>query len=525
MAEQRANTSQSTILIILLAAFAISVGLYYSLRFGGWSMEGDAGSQTTATIGMVKSGEIDYAGAYTNGFGYTAQLAFLNIVTGLNVQELQLGSSLWVFTLALVAFITFREFLGSAGVAALGVMLLFLQPDFLFYIVRGSHEKFVWMCALLMLFLLAHSFHYLHQPVKLLLFTGLFYLVFWSFTSSNFYFAAVFISALALSFMGGWGLTKLASKSKSLNGDRANLLQRLIIISLAGSALVFIFINYTYLPALSSYYYFSDLWDKVSLLLLGGQPVDTPASYQAFARAWRSQGAYLFLTGLQWVIVGISLIGWGFGLFRLSRLNQKRWLLWLMYSAFGALLAFGVAADYLGFMSANLQLRMFTAFCLFSSPMAAAFLVDGFRSLRVNTRKLAAAAAAVIIIVGAATVALKVTNDPAFGNQWLFYTPAELAPASWLDKAGVQKNQLWVDTWEHLSIIYNFWEGSRPFMPYQYGIGTKQSPVPYTLITDLTRIRANRSGISMPDTDDQLQVYDNGQVQIYHRRPITPYQR
>ncbi len=157
--------------------------------------------------------------------------------------------------------------------------------------------------------------------------------------------------------------------------------------------------------------------------------------------------------------------------------------------------------------------------------MAAAFLVDGFRSLRVNTRKLAAAAAAVIIIVGAATVALKVTNDPAFGNQWLFYTPAELAPASWLDKAGVQKNQLWVDTWEHLSIIYNFWEGSRPFMPYQYGIGTKQSPVPYTLITDLTRIRANRSGISMPDTDDQLQVYDNGQVQIYHRRPITPYQR
>jgi hypothetical protein len=517
-------STQTTMLAVLLAAFALTLGLYYSLRFGGWSMEGDASSQTGAAVGMIKGGALDASGSYANGFGYTAQLVLTSLVTGLDVQDIQLGSSLWVFVLALVAFITYREYLGSV-VAGLGVILLFIQPDFLFYAVRGSHEKYVWMYALLMLFLLSRSQQFISRPVRLVLYIGVFYTVFWSLTSTNVYFAAVFMGAILLSFIGGWLIIRFAGKGHNLNGGRANTMQRIIIISLACAMMVFIFINYTYRPALNTYYYFSDFSDRLSLLLLGSQPLETPASYQWFEQAWRNQGAYLALTGLQWLIALVSLVAWVGGLFRLRKMEQKQWLLWLMYGSFGSLLVFGVVADYTGFMSTNLQLRMFTPFTLFSSPLAAGLLVSVFQKIRISWHRLAAAAAVVVVMLGAAAVALKVTNEPVFGNQWLFYTPAELAPLGWLENSGVAQSQVWVDTWPHLQLAYYFWGGYTPPAQLQYRWGLLQPQSSYTLISNLTQLRMSRMGISLPITENQNRVYDSGQAQVFHKRPITPYQK
>jgi hypothetical protein len=184
-----------------------------------------------------------------------------------------------------------------------------------------------------------------------------------------------------------------------------------------------------------------------------------------------------------------------------------------------------VVADYTGFMSTNLQLRMFTPFTLFSSPLAAGLLVSAYQKVRFSWRRLAAAAVVVVLMLGAAAVALKVTNEPVFGNQWLFYTPAELAPIDWLQNGGVAQNQVWVDTWEHLSIVDYFWNGSRPSKPNQYQYGRQAADIPYTVISQLSQLRANRSGISMPDVSGQLRLYDDGTAQVYHRRPLTPYQR
>jgi hypothetical protein len=519
------SANQTHTLAVLLAAFALTLGLYYSLRFGGWSMEGDASSQAVAAAGMIKGGALDSTGRYTNGFGYTAQLVLTSFVSGLDVQDIQLGSSLYVFVLALVSFITYREYLDSAMGAGLGVILLFIQPDFLFYAIRGSHEKCVWMYALLMLFLLSKSNQYLSKPLRLVLYIGLFYTVFWSFTSTNVYFAAVFMGAILISLIVGWMVSRFVGKEYGLDDGHTGTLQRMIIISLACGLIVFIFINYTYSPALNTYYYFSDFSDRVSLLLLGSQPLETPTSYQIFGLAWRSQGAYLALTGIQWLITLVSLVVWGSGLFSLHSMDKKQWLLWLMYGAFGGLLLFGLVADYTGFMSTNLQLRMFTPFTLFSSPLAAGLLLAGFRKLHLHWRRLAAAAAVVVMMLGAATVALKVTNDPIFGNQWLFYTPAELAPLTWLENSGVVPHQVWVDTWEHISIADYFWNGFRPLVQDQYRYGRYPANISYTVISQLSLLRANRSGIAMPEVSGQLRLYDDGTSQVYHRRPLTPYQR
>ncbi len=528
MREQKSFHSQSATLVVILMVFALLAGLYYSLRFGGWSMEGDASSYTTAAIGMVNSGKLEYIGAYNNGYAYSAVLTLISEVTGLQVQDIQLGSAIWVFVLALVAFITYREFLDSAAAAGLGVFLLFLQPDFLFYVVRGGHEKYIWTYALLMLFLLARSYQQIQKPTKLVIYVSLFYLTFWAFIANNVYFAATFMSAILLSFVGGWVLNRLGVRRQVDDKTKSQTLQRLIVVSMACFVLVFIFINYTYRPAIQFYSIFTSLTDKISLLLFGTQQVETPSSYQAFSMAWRSQPIYLMLTGLQWLIVIVSLVAWGIGLFNLSKMDQKRWLLWLMYSAFGFLAAFGMVADYSNFLNSNLQMRMFTPLALFSSIMVADLIAQDFRKLVVRKRHLAVIASISIVLIfifGAAMVVLKVTNDPVLGNQWLFYTPAELAPAKWINNNEIQQQQVWVDTSEHLPRTYYFWEGFRPIIPYQYIYGVLQSPSPYTLISELTRLRANRSGVSLPETDGQNRVYDNGQVQLYHRRPLTQYQR
>lgn len=522
---QKSNSSQSNTLVVLLAVFALLCGLYYSLRFGVWSMEGDTSSQTTAAIGILNTNSLENTSSYNNGYGYASIIAWITEVTGLSAQTIQLGSSLWVFMLAVVAFITYREFVGAAAVAGLGVLLLFLQPDFLFYIVRGGHEKFTWSYALLILFLLLRSYQHTDHPLKLMVYIGLFYFVFWGFASNNIYFAASFMGALLLSFIGGWMFTNINKKAQSDDIQKSRILQRLIIVSLACFIIVYAFINYSYEPGLQFYYFFTSLADKIGLMLLSTQASEIPQSYQVFGVAWRSQSAYLLLTGLQWSIGIISLVAWGMGLFRLQQMDHKRWLLWLMYSAFGFLLVFGVVADYAGFLNTNLQLRMFTPFALFSSLMAADLIWSVYQKLSIGWRKAIATGLVIIIVLGALAVTFKVTNDPIFGNQWFFYTPSELAPAGWMNRNGVQDQQVWVDTWEHLAMTYYFWEGFRPIIPYQYLWGTPLSQPKYTLISELARLRANRAGISLPETDEQNLVYDNGIAQIYRRLPLTPYQR
>jgi hypothetical protein len=119
--------------------------------------------------------------------------------------------------------------------------------------------------------------------------------------------------------------------------------------------------------------------------------------------------------------------------------------------------------------------------------------------------------------------ALKVTNDPSLGNQWLFYSPAELRAAGWTKPHVPLEQPIWVDTSSHLDQVFYFWEGFQA-KTGRYQTGLLPSPPPYTLISQLIILRANRSGNSLPATIDQNRVYDNGVAQVYHTRPVTPYQ-
>jgi hypothetical protein len=45
------------------------------------------------------------------------------------------------------------------------------------------------------------------------------------------------------------------------------------------------------------------------------------------------------------------------------------------------------------------------------------------------------------------------------------------------------------------------------------------------LVSKITRLRSTRFHTPMPAPPDALQIYDNGDAQMYHLRPGTPFQR
>ncbi len=72
-----------------------------------------------------------------------------------------------VVLLVPVAYAAYRTLIGSAPVALLASLLLFLSPEFLFEATRSSHAKVTWLLALTTLFVLvAASIPTLSPPLS-----------------------------------------------------------------------------------------------------------------------------------------------------------------------------------------------------------------------------------------------------------------------------------------------------------------------------------------------------------------------
>ena len=522
---------RSKALIVLLCIFAAFIAVYWIMRYGGWAMEGDAMRMTLSGEGILVEGQLaPQRYTYAAGHGYPALLAVLSYCTGASVQTLQLITAVWLVVFVLVAFVTYRELLGGTAVAVVGAFLLLLQPDFVFHVLRSSHEKATWLFGLLLLFLLVRSYRYVMLPARFAVHVLLFYLVFLAMVTSNTYFASTFLTALVLSFIGGSILLVWDRRGTQEQKGRGAL-QRLLIVSLACSVIVFTFINFLYPPAVELYRTLSHIGDRLSLLLLGAEQVTT-RPYERVATAWRSTGIYLSLTAAQWLIVLCSLGAWLSRARHLVRkgdrsLSSGKRLLWLLYGGFAFQLAMGTVVDLAGALSANLQLRLFVPFSLLASPMAAPILLRGLRVLwRKDQRLRFAASWFIVILVCCLVVAslLKSTNDPSVGNLWIFYSPAELHAGQWSDRH-LKNRSVWVDTFSHHQDVLEFRSGYAQERRNRYVLGKQDAPFSHVLISRLTRLQANRSSLALPGVVTHNCVYDNGEAQLYHRRPLTPYQR
>jgi hypothetical protein len=496
------------------------IGVYFLVRYQGHWAESDSAAFTYYIREFAAQGKLIPIArdVYPNGYAYQAISTFVLALTGLDVAVLQQ----WIYPLmaalvVLPALMLYRELTGSDYGAALTTMLLFTQPEFLFVLLRSSHEKFTRALMMLCLFLLARSFKLGNRPRSWITYVVLYYLTAYALISSNNLLGNSFFFAVALAFLFGWLLTKYNPDLRQYE----HILKRLFYSTLVCFGLSYIFTYYVYAPpALHDLVILENIKDRIAALFLDVNTEPTN-SYAQVPLAWINLKVYFLLSIANWILLGVSLLiwlkqGWNWVVKFREPKNSAAWFLWLLYAAFAVQGAFSILVDASGSLASNLQHRIFPSFSMVAVAIVGQSLV-AWRPQRFR-RAISLGLTGVIFLISILSV-LKATNEPLLSNKWAFYHPNEMAALRWGDKH-LENVGIWTEYDERLNTAYQtlYGDASNNFLTFVTPTTRNM------LITKLTRLRSSRISQPLPVPPDALQVYDNGTAQLYHLRPRTPYQ-
>jgi hypothetical protein len=212
-----------------------------------------------------------------------------------------------------------------------------------------------------------------------------------------------------------------------------------------------------------------------------------------------------------------------------------------LYGVFALHVGIGMVADLSGLLGTNLQLRLFPAYMLVAIPMAVLGLKRFVSSRRLspNLRRATWALVFLLMLWFSGASLLKMTNEPLLSNYWTFYTDAELASLAW-SRVYLPDRKVWADfdaiRMKPLAMTLGMAEGCGESAILDKGsdrcpskialdVGEVDKDTRDFLISRSVRLWSARNGRVLPDTARAYRIYDNGEVQIYHRQPRTPYQR
>lgn len=504
--------------------YMLIVGLYFTARFMGRWAETDSAALSNIVRVFVQAGHLvpSQGDVYSNGYTYQAISAFIVASTGLDVSMLQqIIYPLVAMLLVLPAWMMYRELTGDAPGAALATLLLFTQPEFLFMVLRSSHEKFTRLLMILCLYLLARSFKLRDRPGQFAAHVALFYVVVFALIASNNLLAHSFIFAVAVALVLGWLLEGRFSRASFKDNNTLRRLAYVLIISLG---LVYILTFYIYPPAQGSLLVLRSIWDRIAVLFLDVQNTST-LSYQQVQSGWISLPVYFMLSFADWIVLAASFViwtglSWQWFVRGVKPATQTIWLVWLFYTAFAIQGAISIVADASGVLGSNLQHRLFPSFAIVAIGLVSIVLVEWIRRQRSRSTLLIGATCMFCL---ALLSVLKATNEPLLSNTWTFYNSDELLAFHWSDQH-MQNALIWADYNERLTtaaVIQNLnAANNNKYAPQLTNVELRTY-----LVTDIIRLRSTRLGIPIPVPYDGMQVYDNGASQIYHQRPQTPYQR
>ncbi len=522
----RPLSSRAALTLLLLATTLFAV--YFLARYRGLWGDGDTFALGNATAAVLADGRLVPAGpayVYPNGFGYQTIIAFLGQVSGVGLPALQVyGAALLALWLVVPAWLLYRELTDSPAAATLATVLLLVQPEFLFAVFRGSHEKYSRGLMLLGLYLLARSLRRVRRPRDLAPIVLAFYLTGYALITLNNYLSSSFILGMALSFAFLLVARPLFGAATDTIGPT---LRRLSYVLAVLFLLVFLFTFYLYAPALQVVSLLQSVGTQLLLLLLDVEATATAEPFQAVTAGWVSLPIYLLVSLANWVLLAVSALIWLLITWRWWRRPDPdrplhELLLWAFYGAFAFQGAVSILVDVSGAIAGNLQHRTFPTFAMLAAPLVGWWFI-GTRRSRPGGR-LVRPLAAVAIGLLAVLSALKATNEPLVSNKWTFFVPAEQYALTWADEA-LAGRLLWTGYDERLVAGPGIRRLGGPPWHVRQDIYAVDPATADFLISDVNRQRGRRLGQPLPVTGDALIIYDNGPAQILHRRPQTPFQR
>jgi hypothetical protein len=505
--------------------YMLIVGLYFIVRYGGRWAEVDSAIFTEVIRVFAREGRLVPTGGelYPNGYGYQAISAFVLTFTGLDAATLQqLIYPLLAAPITLTAFALFRELTGSRRGALIATMLLFTQPEFLFVILRSSHEKFTRTLLLLCMFWLARSLRLRERPWLFATHVGLFYLTAYTLIASNNLLAHSFIFAIVVALLLGWALGRV---SRHLRAAGEDLPRRLAYATLVSLGLVYLFTFYAYQPAQHDLQILHDVWERIAALFLD---VETRSSnaYAYVALGWISLPVYFMVSIANWIVLAASFAiwlaqAWRWLWRRAAPPSAAAWLLWLFYAGFAAQGALSAVVDASGSLGGNIQHRLFPSFSILACGLVGAQLAQ-WRPQRLRGPIRLALSVGIGCVAALST--LKATNEPLLSNKWTFYQTAELEALRWTD-AHLHSADIWSEVDERLQMAFLMRVGASANRNLFYGAAEVETATRHLIVTSVSRLRNSRLHNPLPVPSDALRIYDNGDAQLYHVRPRTPYQR
>lgn len=508
--------------------FLISLGFllisYPILRYGGWWGETDTSYFTNSIYWNLKEAKlIPEWYVYANGYGYQALVSFFIHTTGISLSSFQLFiSTLLAVWLVVPAWLAYRELTRSELVASLAVVVLLSQPELLFPLLRGTHEKFTRGLMFFCLYLLVRSLRArsVRQMAPLVV---CFYLAAYGITTYNSFFATSFILILLITLIILWVIEHWLVKTKTHN---SRLTTKLLYVVISMLVVAFIFTFYAYPPAVNQLRVLESVWDRIVLLFLQVEETATDP-YQVVNTGWISQWVYFLVSLANWLLLGGTLLLWvkqtyTWFIKRVSNPEQHELVLWVFYASFALFGATSIVVDVSGAIAKNLQHRAFPSFVMIAAPVASLWLIRLKRQSESQQRFLNKMIGLILGLLIVLAV-IKATNEPLLSNYWTFYSPGEMASVIWAEDTLVGRS-LWTGSGGRVAEGYTINAGTRPetlwFDPYDAEYYTNDF-----IISDVTRLYAARTGYQLPIQPDSLVTYDNGDAQIYHRRPRTPFQK
>jgi hypothetical protein len=522
----------SRLLPVLL--YSLLVTVYIVLRYGVYRGEPDTSVFTAAIRDMFDQGVLVPRGTvYTHGFSYQTVSVYLLNLCGLPVQLLQIVIYPLVMgvILPILGYSLFKLLLGEARTAMLATLFLFLQPEFLFVISRGSHERVTWVLTITALLLLAKSSatitsYHVFVPSVLL-----FYVVTFALSTSNSFFSSSFVSAIVFSLAVYHVLKQIGLKHSALvrTDNWVRAFGRLKYIVPSCLILVYLVLFFVYTPA--QHWFFTALratTDRVSALFLSVEATaEIAETYAPITYGWTSRYVYFGLTVFNYFVLLVSFAEWlvrSWKYFlRGESDNPPALLLWILYPAFVFQFVTSIIVDLAGVLSNNLQLRLLTPLMLLSIPLAVAAIVRlakwSYRGGSLSGRLVRVGLVLLTSWFGAAAL-IKGTNDPTVSNVWLFYRADEKQALVWTE-GHLVNSEIWDGPDARLKIMLSLesigGEGGNRY----YG-GLFRDTTRYVIGSSVSRAYSARRKIPFPNMQAAHITYDNGTVSLYQYRPNIP---